>query len=206
MKRTPLLVSAALGLAIAAVLVLDLSNASSKSLADASNGWFAAGSHPKDYKMEITSAVHHSGSKSAMIQFTAESAPSGFGTYMQMHKPGSWLGKKIKMTGYVKSDNVGSWAGMWCRVDGEKGEMIDFDNMGDRPIKGTTDWTKYEIVVNVQKEAKAIAYGVLLDGKGTVYFDDISFQILGDAVPGERHDKKFENEYPDKPANLDFEN
>jgi hypothetical protein len=171
---------------------------------DESKGWFPAGSHPKEYQMGITGDQKHSGSHSAMIKYTATTDPSGFGTFMQMHKPGSFAGKKIKMTGYVKSENVSSWAGMWCRVDDANGkESLDFDNMQDRAIKGTTDWTKYEIIMNVPKEAGAIAYGVLLSGKGTIYFDDISFQVIGDAVPGENHMKS--RNMPDKPENLDFE-
>lgn len=186
---------------VAAILFL---NVSLKAVDKEKSGWFPAGSHPKEYKMEIQSEVHHSGSKAAMMKYTASTEPSGFGTYMQMIQPGTWLGKKIRMTGWIKTVDA-DWCGMWGRVDGDKGDMIDFDNMGDRPIKGTTDWTKYEVDLNVQKDAKAVAFGVLLSGKGTVYFDDISFEVLGDAVPGERHDKKLENGYPDKPANLNFE-
>jgi hypothetical protein len=188
--------------AVASILFLGVS---SKAVDKEKGGWFPAGSHPKEYKMEIQSEVHHSGSKAAMMKYTASTEPSGFGTYMQSHRPGAWLGKKIKMTGWIKTENVDGWCGMWGRIDGDKSETIDFDNMEDRSIKGTTDWTKYEVILNVQKDAKAVAYGVLLAGKGTVYFDDISFDILGDAVPGESHQKKLEKEYPDKPANLNFE-
>lgn len=167
-------------------------------------GWFPAGSDPKEYKMDIVSNVKHSGSNAAMIKYTADDKPSGFGTYMQMHQPGEWAGKKLKMTGYVKTENVDGWCGMWCRVDGADGkEMVDFDNMGDRPIKGTTDWTKYEIIINVSKDASAIAYGVLVGGKGTAYFDDITFEVLGDAEKPE--DRKKARTYPAKPTNLNFE-
>ena len=37
-----------------------------------------------------------------------------------------------------------SWAGLWMRVDKGK-DMVAFDNMQDRPIKGTTDWQRYYI-------------------------------------------------------------
>ncbi len=172
---------------------------------DTEGGWFPAGSHPKDYKMEITDKVKRSGSSSAMIKFTSDKESDGFGTFMQMHKPGAWAGKKIKLTGYLKSENVKNWTGMWCRVDAASGkESFDFDNMGDRPIKGTTDWTKYEITVNVPSDAAAVAYGVLLNGDGTVYFDDFAFEVLG-AADAEPHNKKMGNKMREKPANLNFE-
>jgi hypothetical protein len=191
-------------LGMAVFLGINASTVSSKPTPESSGGgWFAAGSNPKDYKMEITTAVKHSGTHAAMIQYTSTDKPSGFGTYMQMHKPGAWLGKEVKMTGWIKSENVEDWSGMWCRVDGaDRKEMLDFDNMEDRPIKGTTDWKKYEITVNIPKDASAIAYGVLVSGKGTVYFDDITFEVLGDAKPP----KKKGRDLPDNPANLNFEN
>ncbi len=190
----------------AALIFLNVGTGYSRPVPDASKGWFAAGSHPKDYKMEIVSSTHHSGSKAAMIQYSASTEPAGFGTYMQMHQPGAWAGKKLKMTGYIKTVDISSWCGMWCRVDGADGkEMMDFDNMGDRPIKGTTDWTKYEIIVNVPKDASAIAYGILVDGKGTAYFDDVNFEVLGAAEAGP-HNKNVKAKLPDEPANLNFEN
>ena len=188
---------------VAGAIVLFNNNRISANPSD-SNGWFAAGSNPTEYLMELNEAGKHSGSKGAMIKYTASGKPSGFGTYMQMHKPGAWLGKKIKMTGWVKTEGVDGWCGMWCRVDGpSRGESLDFDNMQDRALKGTTGWTKCEIIMNVQKEATAIAYGVLLDGRGVAYFDDITFEVLGDAVPGESHKS---SQIANSPANLNMEN
>ena len=91
------------------------------------------------------------------------------------------------------------------RVDGDfNGKMLGFDNMWNRPITGTNDWTKCEITLNVPKEATAVAYGVLLGGKGTVYFDDVNFEIVGDAIAGENHMKT--PQMKNAPENLDFEN
>ncbi len=167
-------------------------------------GWFPAGSHPEEYKMTIVSGTKHSGSHAALIEYTGGEKPSGFGTYMQMHKPGAWAGKKIKMTGYVKTENIEGWCGMWCRVDDASGkDSYDFYNMGDHPIKGTTDWTKYEIMVNVPNDASAVAYGLLVNGKGMAYFDDVSFEVLGPAENHPVHGKP--SMLPDKGENFDFE-
>src|SRR5215471_16702910 len=40
------------------------------------------------------------------------------------------------------------WAGLWMRVD--KGpNMVAFDNMQNRSIKGTSGWQEYEVVLDV---------------------------------------------------------
>jgi hypothetical protein len=45
-----------------------------------------------------------------------------------------------------------------------------YDNMQRRPIKGTTELAKYELVLFVPNEATSISYGVLLDGTGQIWF------------------------------------
>jgi hypothetical protein len=142
-------------------------------------GWIRAGSHPDEYLMGFTPEKE----AIAKIEYNAKSEPSGFGTFMQMYPPGKWLGKRLKMTGMIRTENVENWCGMWCRIDGQnEGETYDFDNMNDRPITGTTDWKKYEIIVNIPAKASAIAYGVLVGGRGTAYFKDISFEEIGNAL------------------------
>lgn len=112
-----------------------------------------------------------------------------------------YLGKRIKMIGYIKSENVANWSGMWLRVDSKfVKNYLSFDNMHDRPIKGNSDWTKCEIILNVPKESSTLNFGVLLDGTGQVWFDRISFEILGDIT-----DVVTNNKIPEKPSNLDFE-
>ena len=72
---------------------------------------------------------------------------------------------------------------MWCRADGDpkKHEMLDFDNMANRPIRGTTDWKKYDITIDVPKRATSIAYGVQLAGTGAAYFRDVKFEVVGES-------------------------
>jgi hypothetical protein len=77
--------------------------------------------------------------------------------------------------------------------------------MGDRPIKGTTSWTKYDIVLDVPDNASQIAYGALLEGTGQIWFDNIAIEIVDDSVPttGFQNGKKSAKQ--NEPTNLDFE-
>jgi len=98
---------------------------------------------------------------------------------------------------------VSDWAGLWLRVDGPKSEPLAFDNMQERAIKGDTDWTKYEIVLDVPDHAAEIAFGLLLSGKGQVWMDDLKFEVVGKDVP--TTGKGLEKETVASPINLDFE-
>jgi len=109
------------------------------------------------------------------------------------------------MTGYIKSENVTDWAGMWLRVDSKTDHVsLSFDNMQDRAIKGTSDWTKCEIILDVPEESGTLNFGVLMAGTGKVWFDNISFEILDNATPKVSKDSDTIT-VPEKPENLDFE-
>ena len=150
------------------------------------HGWIVAGTAPTNYRMGIDPSVKKDGKNVATIQ-AIEANQSGtgkFGTLSQVCLPGEYAGKRVRMTADIKSEILVGWAGMWFRVDGKGSRnFLAFDNMKNRPIKGTTDWEKYEIVLDVPSDARMVAYGVLLDGDGKVWLSNISFEIVDDSVP-----------------------
>ncbi len=143
-------------------------------------GWYLAGDSPKNYQIGTETNTERNG-KVAYLKSIKNG--SGFGTIMQTFAAANYLGKRVKLTGYIKSSGVNDWAGMWFRIDGAKNEMLGFDNMQSRAIKGETEWTQYSIVLDVPNESKNIAYGVLLSGQGSVWIDDLKFEVVSKSVP-----------------------
>jgi len=80
--------------------------------------------------------------------------------------------------------------------------------MQGRAIKGTTDWTLYDIVLDVPDSASNIAFGALLTGKGQIWFDNLKFEIVDKSIPTTEiyKIKKTEKAKTSGPTNLDFEN
>ena len=172
---------------------------------DLPTGWFKAGSKPQSYEMGIVKGVGQN-SKSAATIKSIDKTIEGFGTLMQQSNPDNYLGKRVRMTGYVKSENVASWAGLWLRVDQSGSQLpLSFDNMVSRPIKGTTGWKKYEIVLDIPGNASLMAYGALLDGTGQVWFDNITFEIVDKSVQTTDFKNVKNPATQSGPTNLDFE-
>jgi hypothetical protein len=117
---------------------------------------------------------------------------------MQNCSAEKYAGKRVRMSGYIKSAQVKSWAAMWLRVDKDS-DAISFDNMADRAIKGDTPWKKYEIVLDIPEDATSLAYGVLLGGTGQVWFDDITFEVV------DKKDVPSTATVLSEPTNLDFD-
>jgi hypothetical protein len=166
-------------------------------------GWIAAGSAPADYDFGLDEQVKRSGRSSGHVR-AASPSPGGFGTLMQTFEAGELRGKRVRLSAFVKAEGVQGWAGVWMRVDGpEKGKSLAFDNMQRRPIKGTSDWTRYEVVLDVAPEATNIAMGILLHGPGDVWMDDASVEVVDTSVP--TTDMIGHRPVAKAPVNLDFE-
>ena len=169
---------------------------------DIPKGWFKAGAAPDEYDMGIDPGSGQNGGNAATIKSKKDKAKS-WGTLMQDFAPGKYLGKKIRMSAYMKTKDVTTSAAFWLRVDQEKSRAsLSFDNMANRPITGTTDWKKYEIVLDVPEKASNIAYGAMLRGSGQIWFDNFSFEI--DTVTPVTDLKKVNRQNPE-PFNVDFE-
>lgn len=167
-------------------------------------GWFVAGDQPKSYDMGLCTDVFHTGTGCGRISST-EKKIDGFGTLMQMFHAGGYQGKRVKLSAYIKTEKVKDWSGLWMRIDEGK-EIVGFDNMQDRPINGDTDWTKYEVVLDIPEKSTNVALGVLLSGTGTVWFDDCAFETVSKTVKttGDLNRScgiRYQN---DEPTNLDF--
>jgi len=180
---------------------------------DLPTGWFSTGSKPQSYEMGIDRSTGQNSKNSGTIK-SNENTIEGFGTLMQNFSPDKYIGKRIRLTGMLKTKDVSSWAGLWLRIDTKTPiKAVVFDNMHDgkkdRSVKGTTDWTKYEIVLDVPYNASNIAFGALLGGTGQIWFDNLNFEIVTPNIltTGIEMETKSSTYAVSKkePVNLDFE-
>jgi hypothetical protein len=151
-------------------------------------GWIKAGSAPQQYDVGIDKTMQRGGHPVVFIKSIVEETEK-FGTVMQMASPGEYLGKRVRYSADVKSESIDqdkAWAGLWFRVDGPdsgSGTTLAFDNMRNRPIKGTTDWKRVSIVLDVPDNAVAIAFGLLLQGSGKAWMGDLLFEVVPPTEP-----------------------
>ncbi len=144
-------------------------------------GWFVVEESLLDYEFSPDHQIKHGGASGAHIK--SISARSSAGVLRQTIKSDHYRGKRVRFSGYVRGEVSEGWAGLWMRIDGEQGQRLGLDNMQNRPIKGTTDWRKYEIVLEVPVNSIALTFGVVLAGKGEVWADDLRIEVTGPDVP-----------------------
>lgn len=154
----------------------------------------------KDY--EVSNQTQHSIRVSSKL---SDIDPSiDFSNFMQSFKAEHYIGKRMRFSAFVSSEAVSGWSGLWMRVDDSSYNLIGFDNMSDRPIKGTTSWNTYACVLDIPKESKNINFGLILAGSGTVWIDSCIFEEVPNTVPT-TDIRKPDATLPSKPINLELE-
>jgi hypothetical protein len=123
--------------------------------------------------------IVHSGHWAARLERKADSA----GGFSSLHRSIAleFAGKTIEIRGFLRTEAVSGFAGLWLREDGESTTALAFDNMQSRQLNGTADWTEYSIKLPLHPDARLAFFGVLLVGNGKMWVDDL--QLLVDGKP-----------------------
>jgi hypothetical protein len=146
-------------------------------------GWFVTESAPKLYESGLDTDTPCEGPRSAYLR-SLQPSPSGYGTFMQAFDAEAFRGKRLRFSAVVRTEDVQGWAGLWMRVEGEEPrEPLAFDNMQSRALTGTTPCKRYEVVLDVPEEAKAILAGLLLSGTGKAWVGAVRFEPVDTSVP-----------------------
>lgn len=145
-------------------------------------GWMLFSPTMDKYVVWSDSATTVSGVASVGLKSKSNDAKE-YASAMQMMPPGKYLNKRVRFSGFLKTENVTGSAGLWLRVDGANREALGFDNMQTRPVKGTTDWRRYDVVLDVPTGATNLAFGALLVGAGNVWMDKVSMEAVSLDVP-----------------------
>lgn len=162
--------------------------------------WHMAGDRPAEYEFGLLpDSITQDGNRVVRLRLRLGiDAPGGFGTLMQSLRATRYLGQRVRFRAMIRTTGVTGWAGIWLRVDGGRGS-IAFDNMQDRALQGTTDWTPADTVLDVHERARSIHFGMLLGGGGAADLSRPEFDVVDDTVPVTSEDR-----LADVPLALDF--
>jgi RNA polymerase sigma factor (sigma-70 family) len=168
-------------------------------------GWSKNGAKPESYVVGVDSTETWGGMPSAYVESLTPQVEGGFGGMMQSISAEAYVGKRVRLSGWVKTKDANEGGGrLWLRIDGqERGQMLGFDNMNNRPVKGTADWQEASVVLDVPAGASALAYGFFVQGGGKMWVNGQTIEEVGSDVPTTNMNVK--KALPKTPANLGFD-
>ena len=173
-------------------------------LNDLPAGWYDGGSSPGYYVLGIDDEMAKAGKRSAFIE-SKERVEDGFGALLTVFPASQYLGRTIKLSGYIKTENVSDCAALWLRIDGnkfneERIEAINFKNTCENAMTGTNDWQEIEIELYVPIRSKLINFGALMAGTGKIWCDEFKIELSS-----KQDTNMLDPELQHEPKNLGFE-
>jgi C-terminal processing protease CtpA/Prc len=121
----------------------------------------------------------HSGKWAARLECSAST--TGHASVLTRSIPVDFSGDTLELRGFLRLKDVTGFAGFWMREDGDSGDVLQFDNMQSRGIKGTLGWAEYSIKLPIKLASGKLFFGALIAGSGTLWVDDL--QLLVDGKP-----------------------
>jgi hypothetical protein len=174
----------------------------------APTGWHKNGAKPESYVVGVDSTHPWGGMPSAYVESLTPTVEGGFGGMMQTTSAENYVGKRVRLSGWIKTEDANQGGGsLWLRIDGqERGQMLGFDNMQNRAVKGTSDWQEASLVLDVPDGASALAYGFFVSGGGKMWVNGQRMEVVGSDVPTTNMiTKKSPTALPSAPRNLGFD-
>lgn len=132
------------------------------------------------YSLSAETEAAHSGQRGLYLRAPTQPAAGAFGVAGASLPIERARGRRVRLSGWIRTRAVGGYAGLWLRVDGPNREVVSLDNMHDTGPRGTTDWRRYEIELDVPTESSHVVFGALLVGTGEAWVDDldVGFDLL----------------------------
>lgn len=148
-------------------------------------GWHKNGAKPESYVAGVDANETWGGMPSAYVESLTPTVEGGFGGMMQTTSAESYAGKRVRLSGWIKTSEANEGGGhLWMRIDGqERGQMLGFDNMDNRPVKGSTDWQEASVVLDVPAGASSLNYGFFVSGGGKMWVNGQRIEVVGPEVP-----------------------
>ena len=88
-----------------------------------------------------------------------------------------YRGKRVRFAARVRTDRVQGWTGLTMRVVTADQRVLGFDDMSTRPLRGSQGWRDAAVVLDVDRSAASISFGLRLnDGAGRVWIDGLRFE------------------------------
>jgi hypothetical protein len=180
--------------------------------------------YPDDGAYAVTLDKETKVSGEASLHVKGHGTNRGRFSLSQGFKADAYRGQRLRYSGQIKTaavrDELASVRGMrdisraylWLRIQDTNGQEGVINEMVDRSLKGTNDWTQCAIVVDVPGDAHKITLGAGLVLEGEIWVDGLKLEVVGkdvkptiEPITGFRVKHGLQDDLPEQPANLDLE-
>tara|TARA_B100000609_G_scaffold198945_1_gene199940 strand:+ start:4186 stop:6993 length:2808 start_codon:yes stop_codon:yes gene_type:complete len=143
--------------------------------------WERWGMYPKDYLVGVSRKVYRTYPAGAFVRLKKKMKAGGFAQLLQFVSARYYRGKRVRLTGYIKSkDATTPWLVMGSSR--RKKTLLYKRLIPDRAAT-RTGWVRTQIVLDIPRSADRLSFGCGLKGKGIVWCDDFVLEVVSRRVP-----------------------
>ena len=146
--------------------------------------WIVQHAGPLSYTFKVDTTKPRSGSQSLRVENVG---PEPFGTIFQKIDAPPYRGKTVRFAAWIRTEDAkgnrfGAGAGLGLHAM-RAGYPVAHRMMRKDAIRGTTDWTRYEVTLAVPNDADHIEVGLNLFGPGVAWLDDAVVDVMETVSP-----------------------
>lgn len=133
----------------------------------------------RGYKAKVSTDAY-SGKYSLMIYNDSAKYLQGAGGLIDQEiSPNAYLGKRIKLSAFCKSvlSDKASKAVLWIKVYDDQRTFSELTC----DLPNQNDWKQYSVEAEIPTNAVKIEYGLMLNGAGKIWIDDVEFGLSGES-------------------------
>ena len=134
---------------------------------------------PLSYTFTLDTTKPRSGERSLRVE---NIGPEPFGSIFQKIGAAPYRGKTVRFAAWIRTEDAkgnrfGAGAGLNLHAM-RGGYPIAHGSMRKDAVRGTTDWTRYELTLKVPNDAEHIEVGLNLYGPGIAWLDDAALDVM----------------------------
>ncbi len=130
------------------------------------------------YEAGIDRKVAHTGHASVFLKSVTPDASSGYAARQRIQAD-AYRGKRIRITGWLKTDRAKGGSAIWLRVDYANGDYVLDGMLELGPAPG---WRRSALIADVGADAIGISFGVRMKGQGEIWADDFAMETVAKTV------------------------
>ena len=91
----------------------------------------------------------------------------------------SWYNKTVRLSGTLRGVDIGGAGGaLVLRADDGSGQILAWNFMQNARVKDTQGWQRYTIELKIPPSAYSLIAGVMLEGDGTLWADNLAIELI----------------------------
>jgi hypothetical protein len=141
--------------------------------------WVVQHAGPESYRFSVDDTTKHAGERSMRVENVG---PEPYGMVFQAIDATPYRGRTVRFAAWIRTEattgnRFGTGAGLHLQTL-RRGYPRDAAAMRKNAVKGTTDWTRYELVLAVANDADQIEVGLNLFGGGVAWLDEATLDVV----------------------------